>query len=94
VEATKRDNEEQQVVSSQTRKPSFIPSPKPSNPTPPSTPLKIKKLTSGRNVEFQLKGFYYNCDEKYFSGHKCKEHNIFIAISEDVSDEEVEAPLW
>jgi hypothetical protein len=35
VEATKRDKEAQQVVSSQTRKPSFIPLPKPSNPTPP-----------------------------------------------------------
>jgi hypothetical protein len=42
VEATKRDKEEQQVVSSQTRKPSFIPRPKPVTPTPPSTPLKIQ----------------------------------------------------
>jgi hypothetical protein len=40
VEATKRDKEAQQVVSSQTRKPSFIPRPKPITPTPPSTPLK------------------------------------------------------
>jgi hypothetical protein len=27
-----------------------------------------------------------------FGGHKCKEQNIFMAISEDVSEEEVEAP--
>jgi hypothetical protein len=28
-----------------------------------------------------------------FLGHKCKEQNIFMAISEDVSEEDVEAPL-
>jgi hypothetical protein len=43
--------------------------------------------------ELQLKGFCYNCDDKYFSGHKCKEQNIFMVISEDVSEEDVEAPL-
>jgi hypothetical protein len=45
VEDTKRDKEAQQVVSSQNEKPSFIPRPKPINPTTPSTPLKIQKLT-------------------------------------------------
>jgi hypothetical protein len=44
-------------------------------------------------VEHQLKGLCYNCDEKYFLRHKCKEQNIFMAISEDVSEEHVEAPL-
>jgi hypothetical protein len=42
-------------------------------------------------VERQLKGLCYNCDEKYFPGHKCKEQKLFMAISEDVVDEEVEA---
>jgi hypothetical protein len=41
----------------------------------------------------QLKGLCYNCDEKYFLGHKCKEKNIFMAISEDVSEEDVKTPL-
>jgi hypothetical protein len=41
----------------------------------------------------QLKGLYYNCDEKYFSGHKCKEQNIFMEISKDISEEDVENPL-
>jgi hypothetical protein len=90
VEATKRDKEEQQVVSSQNRKPSFIPRPKPITPTTPSTPLKIQKLTRAEMVERQLKGLCYNCDEKYFMGHKCKEKNIFMAISEDISEEDVE----
>jgi hypothetical protein len=44
-------------------------------------------------VERQLKGLCYNCDDKYFSGHKCKEKNIFMAIFEDISEEDVETPL-
>jgi hypothetical protein len=93
VEDTKRAKETQHVVSSQNQKPSFIRRTKPVTPTPPSTPLKIQKLTRAKMVERQLKGLCYNCDEKYFLGHKCKEQNIFMAISEDVSKEDVEAPL-
>jgi len=63
VEATKKAKEEQQVISSQNRKPSFIPFPKPVNPTTPFTPLKIKKLTRAEMVECQLKDLYYNCDD-------------------------------
>jgi hypothetical protein len=44
-------------------------------------------------AERQLKGLCYNCDDKYFPGHKCKEQNIFMAISEDISEEDVETPL-
>jgi hypothetical protein len=40
----------------------------------------------------QLKGLCYNCDDKYFLGHKCKEQNIVMAISEDVLEEDVEIP--
>jgi hypothetical protein len=93
VEDTKRDKEVEQVVSSQNRKPSFIPHPKPINPTTPSTPLKIQKLTRDEMVECQLKGLCYNCDDKYFLGYKCKEQNIFMSISEDISEEDVETPL-
>jgi hypothetical protein len=93
VEATKRDKEAEQVVSSQNRKPSFIPHPKPVTPTTPFTPLKIQKLTRDEMVEFQIKGLCYNCDEKYFPGHKCKEQNLFMGIFEDISDEDVETPL-
>jgi hypothetical protein len=41
-------------------------------------------------VEFQLKGLCYNCDEKYFTRQKCKYYKLFMAISEDVSDEDAE----
>jgi hypothetical protein len=93
VEATKRNNKSQHVVSSQTKKPSFILFPKPIIPTPPSTPLKIQKLTREEMDECQLKSFCYNCDEKYFPRNKCKGKNIFMAISEDVSEDDVEGPL-
>jgi hypothetical protein len=41
-------------------------------------------------VKRQLKGLCYNRDDKYFWGHKCKEQNIFMVISEDTSEEDVE----
>jgi hypothetical protein len=51
VETTKIAKEAQQVVSSQNRKPSFIPLPKPINTTTPSAPLKIQKLTRDEMAE-------------------------------------------
>jgi hypothetical protein len=41
----------------------------------------------------QLKGLCYNCDDKYFLSHKCKEQNLFMAISEEILEEDVETPL-
>ena len=93
MEDTKRDKEAQHVVSSQKRKPSFIPRTKSVNPTTPSAPLKIQKLTRVEMVECQLKGLCYNCDDKYFLGHKYKEQNLFMAISEDIYEEDVDNPL-
>jgi hypothetical protein len=84
VEATKRDKEAQQVISSQNQKPSFIPFPKLVNPTTPSAPQKIQKWTRDEMAKRQLKGLCYNCDEKYFPSHKCKEQNLFMAISKDI----------
>jgi hypothetical protein len=43
--------------------------------------------------ERQLKGLCYNCDEKYFLGHKCKEQKVFMTILKDVSEDDVEAPI-
>jgi hypothetical protein len=93
VEATKRDKEAQQIISSQNRKPSFIPHPKLVNPTTPFAPLKIQKLTRVEMAERQLKGLCYNCDDKSFPSHKCKEQKLFMAISEDISEEDIETPL-
>jgi hypothetical protein len=44
-------------------------------------------------VEHQLKGLCYNYDDKYFPSHKCKEQKIFMAISKDISEEDIETPL-
>jgi hypothetical protein len=44
-------------------------------------------------TECQLKGLFYNCDEKYFSGHKCKEQKLFMVISEDVPKKDVIVPF-
>jgi hypothetical protein len=93
VEATKKAKEEQQIVSSQNRKPSFIPRPKLVNPTTPFAPLRIQKFSRAEMDECQLKDLCYNCDNKYFLGHKCKEQKIFMAISEDIPEEDVETPL-
>jgi hypothetical protein len=68
--------------------PSFIPHSHPTNPVPPSPPLKVQKLTKVEMNECQLKGLCYNCDEKYFLGHKCKEKKLFMAISKDISEDE------
>jgi hypothetical protein len=43
-------------------------------------------------VECQLKGLCYNCDDKYFPGHKCKEQNLFMAIFEEILEEDEETP--
>jgi hypothetical protein len=83
VEATKRAKEAQLVVSSQNPKPSFIPRIKLVNPTTPSAPLKIQKLTKAEMDERQLKALHYNCDDKYFLGHKCKE-KIFLWPSQRI----------
>jgi hypothetical protein len=92
VDAAKRDEESKHIVSSQNQKPSFIPHTKPVTPTPP-TPLKIQKLTREEMAKHQLKGLCYKCDDKYFLGHKCNEKNIFMSISKDVLEDDVEAPL-
>ena len=41
--------------------------------------------------KLQLKGLCYNFDDKYFPENKCKEDNIFMAISKDVFEEEVDS---
>jgi hypothetical protein len=93
LEATQRAKEAQQVVFSQNKKPPFVPYPRPVNPNTLVTPLKVQKLTRDEMVELQLKGLFYNCDEKYFPGHKCKEQKLFMAISKDVHEEDVTVPL-
>jgi hypothetical protein len=43
--------------------------------------------------EPHIKGFCYNCDEKYFLVKKCNEQKDFMGISEDVTEEDATIPL-
>jgi hypothetical protein len=85
LEYTQRAKEAQHTISSHICKPSFPPLPKPTNYSHPATPFKIQKLTRDEMVECQLNGLCYNYDDKYFLGHKCREHKIFIVVIEDIS---------
>jgi hypothetical protein len=67
-EATQPAKEAQQVIFSQNKKPPFVPRPRPTNPNPSVTLLKVQKLTRDEMVERQLKVLCYNRDEKYFMG--------------------------
>jgi len=89
LEVTQCAKEAQQLVSSQTRKSSFPHRPKTTNFSPPATPLKIQKLTRAEMVELQLKVLCYNCDDKYFTRHKCKKQNGFMVVTKDLSEEYV-----
>jgi hypothetical protein len=84
--------EAQQVVTTQIKKKHpLFPIPHPTNPSLPSPPLKIHKLTRDEMVKHQLKGLCYNCDDKYFPGHKCKENKLFMAIFKDISEDDGDA---
>jgi hypothetical protein len=73
LEASQCARESQKVVNSQIKKPSFISQSFPTNPSLPSPPLNIHKLTHDKMLECQLKGIFYNYDEKYFPRNNCKE---------------------
>jgi len=89
LEYTQRAKESQHIVSSQTHKPSFSPRLKPTNFFSLAPPLKILKLTTAKMDECQLKGIFYNHDDEYFIGYKCKEKNIYMVVTEDLSEEYV-----
>jgi hypothetical protein len=44
--------------------------------------------------ECQLNGLYYNCDENYSLGQKCKEHKLSMAIFENIYDDEFDGGTW
>jgi hypothetical protein len=50
-------------------------------------------MTRDEMAKRQIKGLCYNCHEKHFLGQKCKEQILFMAIYEDISEEDVETPL-
>ncbi|XP_058766771.1 uncharacterized protein LOC131640391 [Vicia villosa] len=77
--------------------PSANPNPKPFNSVPTQAPpfrpqtvpnptkLPIKKLTQAQIQERRAQGLCFNCDEKFFVGHKCSSSRFLILMAEDDS---------
>ncbi|KAL5844111.1 hypothetical protein ACOSQ4_010069 [Xanthoceras sorbifolium] len=80
-------------------KPSTLP---PLLPTSPSSqllpasnskqPYTIKKLSTIEMLGRREKGLCYNCDEKFFVGHKCK-GRLFLFLVDDDSSHEFDDPV-
>ena len=43
-----------------------------------TTKISIKKITAAQMEERKKKGLCYNCDDKWASGHKCKQATLFL----------------
>jgi len=37
---------------------------------------------------------YLNCDKKYSPRHKCKEHKLFMVISQDIFEDGFDGETW
>ena len=92
LEACKRALEAELVIKSQAPRPSFTPRARPPTTTSSTQPLKIQKLSQEEMVERQRRGLCYNCDEKYFRGHKCKEQKLFQIDMQTPTHPEENAP--
>jgi hypothetical protein len=79
LEYYKRDKEFDMVINSQTKRPLFTTHTAPSMATTPipsnSQLMRIHKLSQEHIEERQCLHLFYNHDEGYFKGHKCKEKN-------------------
>ncbi|XP_057770821.1 uncharacterized protein LOC130990618 [Salvia miltiorrhiza] len=53
---------------------------KPNNQGVSKTPIKI--LTTAEMAARREKGLWFNCDEKFFAGHKCKHKLFFMEMTE------------
>jgi hypothetical protein len=91
LEATQRALRAQFVTYDYSKKPKFSlhPIPHMMDPHKPTPSLKVHKLTWSKMVEHQLKGLCYNYHEKYSPWHQCKEHKLFMAISKEIYNVEV-----
>eukprot|EP00253_Pinus_taeda_P001660 PITA_01660 len=55
--------------------------------------LKVQKVSPAEMAERRKQGLCYYCDEKYSSGHKCKEPKFFQIDAIDYSSTEEDPPL-
>lgn len=57
------------------------------NPRPPNRPtLPTRRLTNAEMSDRQSRGLCYNCDERWFSGHRCKPKYQCILVDEDTDE--------
>jgi hypothetical protein len=81
LEAYDRAKEAKIVINSQLKKNVFnmFPNtPMETTPNPSSSyPVCIHKLSPEEMEKHQFLHLFYNCDERYFKGKKCKEHKLF-----------------
>ncbi|KAF1862582.1 hypothetical protein Lal_00014122 [Lupinus albus] len=52
-------------------------------PTPLQSTLPIKRLTTAQMQERIAQGLCYNCDEKFFGGHKCQPKLFWMLLVDD-----------
>jgi len=61
----------------------------PSAPAAPKLP-PVKRLTPAEAAEQRRKQLFYNCDERWEAGHKCKQKTLFLIEDEEAAEEDVE----
>ncbi|XP_058733199.1 uncharacterized protein LOC131604800 [Vicia villosa] len=52
-------------------------------PLPHQPKVPIRKLTQAQLQERRAQGLCFNCDEKFFTGHKCSTSRFFILVADD-----------
>ncbi|KAJ0025979.1 hypothetical protein Pint_08072 [Pistacia integerrima] len=57
-------------------------------PSPNKSSLPVKMLLADEIVEHRVKGFCYNCNEKWGPGHRCKKLFLLEAVEEDEKEQE------
>jgi len=55
---------------------------------PRASALPRRQLTAVEMAQRRAEGLCYNCPEKFFVGHRCKQLAVFEIVSDDVDDEE------
>ena len=67
---------------------------RPNTLTPPSAPIPIKHLSSSQMQERRALGLCYNCDDKFFPGHKCATSRFLLLLDDpDTVIEPTEYPI-
>ena len=83
----------ERALTAQSNRTNFPAKSRPSQAPNMTQTLKIQKVSPAEMAERRKQGLCYYCDEKYFPGHKCKEHKFFQIDAIDYSPTEEDPPL-